>query len=491
MIALVSICSLEFMRVPPLGILYVGDALKKAGYEVEIMHFPPDEIPQYAEKIAREKPLFVGISAFTSNQTRFGAQFSRLLKEKSSTPVVWGGVHASMIPDQTLSESYVDMVVIGEGEETAVDLARAIEGRNDLHDVKSIGFKEKGRLVFTETRPLIKNLDQYRLNWELIDIERYLIPLWGRKKVINFVTSRGCPYRCGFCYNMRFNRGRWRAHSKEFVILEIQKLKEQYGVDGIRFYDDNFFANKKRAFEILEAIDLPWEGQIRIGYITEEVAEKLSKTKCQGICFGFESGSDRILDLVQKDQTVDDIIRGTKIMARYPDIRVSGCFILANPTETREEVKQTIDLCLKLQKIHPKMGFSLGAFLPFPGVPLYDFLIEQGFVPPATTEGWEEINRMNDEMELSWLPWVTEKERKDFVLAARYARLLPLGYVKIPLVNKIPAWRLSHYNFRFPFELGALEWLMEKYADESTRLGKTMRRLVALTRLRGEEASHA
>jgi hypothetical protein len=93
---------------------------------------------------------------------------------------------------------------------------------------------------------------------------------------------------------------------------------------------------------------------------------------------------------------------------------------------------------------------------------------------------------MNDEMELSWLPWVTERERKDFVQAARYARLLPLAYVKIPLINKIPGWRLSHYNFRFPVELGVIEWLHDKYADEGSPFSRLMRKMVTVTHLRGQ-----
>lgn len=490
MITLVSICSPEFMNVPPLGILYVGNALKKAGYEVKVLHFPPSEIDKYADLVASENPLFVGMSAFTSNQTTYSARFSREIKKRCDSPIVWGGVHASILPEATLSESYVDLVVIGEGEETIAELAEALETQKDLGSVKSIGYKRDGELVFTEARPLIKNLDEYKLDWDLIDIEKYLIPMWGRKRVISFITSRGCPYRCGFCYNMKFNRGRWRAHSKEFVIAEIKNLKERYGVDGIRFYDDNFFANKKRAIEILEATDIPWEGQLRIGYITDELARKIRDTKCQGICFGFESGNDRILELVNKDQTVEDIIRGTSIMEKYPEVRVSGCFILANPTETRQEIRNTINLCLKLLKIHPRMGFSLGVFLPFPGVPLYDFLLEEGFVPPRNTEGWEIINRTNEEMEVTWLPWVTRKDRRDFARASRYAQLLPLGYLKIPVINRIAYWRLERYNFRFPLELRPLEWVYRTYADESDSLGRMMRKVLGFLRFRRREFRH-
>lgn len=485
MITLVTVSPPEFVHAPPLGILYVGGALKKAGYDVEVLHFPPGDIQKYARQIASKNPSFIGISVFTCNQTKFSAQLSRAIKESCDSPIVWGGVHPSMVQEQTLGESYVDAVVIGEGEETAVELADAYEKKKDLKDVKGIGYKKNGELVFTEPRSLIKNLDDYKLDWDLVDVKKYLVSAWGRKRVINFISSRGCPYKCGFCYNLKFNKGRWRGHSKEFIITEVQKLKEQYGVDGIVFYDDNFFANKKRAIEIVEALDLPWEGELRIGYITDELARKLKDTKCQGITFGMESGNDRILELIHKDQSVDDITRGISILAKYPEVRVSGCVILANPTETREEIRNTINQCLKLWKIHPRVVFSIGTFLPYPGVPLYELVTKAGYVPPNRTEDWELLNRSNINLEVAWLPWVTERDRKDFLYAGRYVQLLPLGNLRIPVLNKIVYWRLSHYNFTLPIELGPLTWIHKKFADRSSKLSRAMRKLLPYLGSRG------
>lgn len=482
MILLINISNPEFIQAPPLGLLYVGGALKRAGYEVEVQHFPPGDMAAKAREIVARNPQFVGFSAFTCDQTTYAARLSQAIKAISDTTIVWGGVHASMVPDQTLSESYIDVVVIGEGEETIGELADAIDHKTDLSEVKGIGFKRSGEKIFTETRPLIKNLDEYPLDWDLVDVERYLIPLWGKKRVLNYITSRGCPHKCGFCYNLYFNRGRWRGHSRELVISQLQMLKQKYGVDGVRFNDDNFFANKKRAIDILEAIDLSWEGSLRIGYITEEVARQLRDTKCEGICFGFESGNDRILELINKDQTVETIKSGVSILAKYPEVRVSGTLILANPTETREEVRNTVNFCLELWKIHPKMSFSLGIFLPFPGAPLYDLVTAAGYVPPACTEDWEVLDRGNENMVISWLPWVTKKDIKDFVYARRYAQLLSLGNLNIPLLNRIPYWRLSHYNFTLPVELGPLSWILKKYVDRSSKLGTAVRKLLPFLR---------
>ncbi len=478
MIVLVSVCAPEFITTAPLGILYVGGALRQAGHDVEVLHFTPDEIDRYAAEIARKQPAFVGISAFTCNQTKFSAQLSRKIKELCDSPVVWGGVHASLVPEQTLAEPFVDMIVIGEGEETAVELADAIVNGRDLSQVKSIGYKRGGELFFTEERPLIEDLDKYRVDWDIVDIERYLVPMWGRRRVINFVTSRGCWFKCGFCYNLKFNKGRWRGHSTEFVLAELKNLKARYGVDGVRFYDDNLFGRKKRALEILEKMDLPWEGEFRVGYINEDLARKLVETKCQGICFGLESGNNRILKLINKGQSVEDIVRGVEVMAKYPQIRFSATLILANPSETRQEVRNTINTCLRLWQIHPRIQISLGTFLPFPGVPLYDLVKKSGYVPPRRTEDWEVLNRTYRKRDLPWTPWVTDKDQEDFIRATRYALLLSLGNLRVPIINKIPYWRLARYNFALPVELPLLEWLERKFEDRQSRLSRAMRRLL-------------
>src|SRR3972149_5117053 len=156
MIILVNVSSREFIHSPPLGILYVGDALIKAGYDVEVLHIPPEKIQKGIKEIAGKDPLFVGLSSFTSNQTRFSAELSRGVKESCAAPVVWGGVHPSMVPEQTLSESYVDAIVIGEGEETVVEFADALDRKQDLGSVRGIGYKKNGEPVFTGQRPLIK-----------------------------------------------------------------------------------------------------------------------------------------------------------------------------------------------------------------------------------------------------------------------------------------------------------------------------------------------
>lgn len=480
MIALVSISSPEYMKVPPLNLLYLGDALKKAGYGVQVFHCSSEEIEATAKRIASKDPLFVGITVLTGNQTRFSARMSREIRKLSDVPIVWGGVHPSLVPEQTLGEDYVDFIVMGEGEETIVELAKAIEKKMEPKSVLGIGYKKNGKLHFTGQRPFIKDLDRYRADWELLDIRKYLMSLWDCRRVIKFITSRGCPYNCAFCYNLRFNRRTWRCHSKEFAISEIQKLKDQYGIDGIGFYDDNFFSNPKRALEILTAIDLPWEVGTNIRDITKPLLDRFSRIQCKELFFGLESGSDRMLELINKQFRARDIVDGISLLSKYREIAISASFLIGLPTETWEEVRKTIKVILKLSEIHPKIGYTIGMYLPYPGTDLYDLAVRRGFRPPKRTEDWHILDRWRDALDPVWMGGEEEGDATRILMIRKYAQLIALRHLKIPVVSQIPGWRLSRMNFSFPVELPVLGLLQRKYADRDSFSSRLMHKAVGL-----------
>ncbi len=479
MIALTNISTPEYMNIPPLSLLYLGDALKKAGYDVQVFHCPSDQIESCARRIIRKDPLFVGISVFTGNQTRFSAQMSREIRKLSNIPIVWGGIHPSLVPEQTLGEKYIDFIISGEGEEAIVELAKAIERGRGFKDVKGIGYKKNGKLVFTEQRPLIKNLDDYRLDWDLVDIKKYYLSLWDCKRVIKFITSRGCPYNCTFCYNKRFNMGIWRAHSIDFVISEIQRLKDEHGIDGIGFYDDNFFSNPKRAMEILTAIDLPWEVGTNIKDISRQMLDKFRNIQCRGLFFGLESGSDKVLRLINKQFTTKDIVEGIKTLSEYKDIYISASFLIGLPTETWKEIGKTIDIILRLSEIHPRIGYTIGMYLPYPGTDLYDLAVKRGFNQPKRTEDWYLLDRWKNIIDPVWMSGKdSEKKARNFYMIRKYSQIIALRHLNIPIISNIPQWRLSNRNFSFPIELPMLSWLQQRYANKSSFFSRIMHKIV-------------
>jgi len=460
MIALVGI-NTEFnrKRVPPLGLLYVGDALKKNGYDVQIFHCTPNEIEKKAKIIVRKDPIFIGFSVITGNQTRHSAEMSKEIKKRSDIPVVWGGPHPTLVIEQCLSEEYIDIVVRGEGEETSIDLAGVLEKKGGLKKVEGIGYKDKkNKIRLTEPRPLIENLDKFKLDWDLINVKDYLCsePLWDCKRVIAYITSRGCPYNCGFCYNLVFNQRRWRCHSKEVVISDIEFLKNEYDIDGIKYFDDNFFVDKKRALKIAKAVDLRWHGEIRIDYLTRQYLKKLSKTNLRAFLIGGEAGSDRVLRLINKAFTVKDTIKAGKIISEFPEIWTKYSFIIGMPTETWNEAQKTIDLILRLHEMNPESSYTVGPFLPFPGTPLYDLAIKHGFTPPKKTEDWHILDRWDAKLDLTWLPWA---DKKTLFLIREYCRFLYLGtHYNIPLITRLARFRLANKNFSFPIDHKLIVW---------------------------------
>lgn len=434
-ILLVKINPPEFMNIPPLGLLYVGDALKKAGYKVQVLHISTEKVDEYVEKVIETAPIYVGFSVFTGTTMRAYADMCRKIKKLSDIPIVWGNAHPSLLPEQCLQETYIDYVVIGEGEVTAVELAEALQGKRDLREVKGIGYKKNGESIITDPRPFIENLDDYCLDWSLVNVEQYLRSFGEVDRMIHFVTSRGCPHRCGFCYNKRFNKRKWRAHSIDFVVSHLNRFKEQYHIGGIIFWDDEFIVNKQRALSIVEKVGLPYYCHCRIEYIDDEFARQLAETGCRYLLIGFESGSDRVLKLITKDSTVSDISAGVRALANYPSVEVSGSIIFGFPTETRDEFRSTLRVITELLDIKNNMNFTTGWYIPYPGSDLYDLALQHGFHPPRRTEDWEDLDRWADKFEITWVDWLSSTEAAEVRKNVRF--LAALYRYNIPLLRNI------------------------------------------------------
>ncbi len=457
MIILIRVNSEETINNPPLGLLYVGDALKKAGYDVKVYHVSENDILSFTEEIISLNPLWVGFSVNTGWSMRAALRLTSIIKD-AGIPTVWGNAHASILPHQCLLEVAIDFVVIGEGEVTAVELSKAIAKKADYHDIKGIGFKESGgRIIITKSRELIEDLDQYEMDWTLLDPDAYVFeaPQFGMKRAFQFITSRGCPHSCGFCFNQEFNRGRWRAHSEHFVIDKVLALKEKLGLDGIRFWDDNFFTNRKRAFRILDAIGLPYTSEIRVDYFNEEFAKKLSASGCKMVLLGLESGSDRILKLINKNTTRKANWEALKLLNRYPQISIHPSVIVGFPSETEDEYKETLDMFAEMIRTHPNFWFvRLGIWVPYPGCDLYKRAVADGIKMPARIEEWDDLLfDTSKSKSLVCVDWIADK--RDIEIDEEYLVMLnKMVHSRIPygpLIHLLH-WRIKNRFYGFPVE---------------------------------------
>jgi len=454
---------------PPINLLYLGGALKRAGYEVEVYHIGPNEIEFYAKKIIKKNPLFVGFSSLTGIPVQKSAEMSRIIKRDSDIPIVWGGIHSTLLTKDTIKEDYVDIIVLGEGEITVVELANALKNKKDIKNIKGLVYKKKNKIYFTEPKQFIKNLDEFYPDWELIDINKYLLPITKYKKGIKIVTSRGCPYSCAFCYNRFFNKSTWRYHSVDYVIKQINMLRDNYGVEAITFLDDNFFANKNRAYEILEKIKMPWTGDLRINYVDDIFVKKMRESKCQAMFLGCESGSERILKLINKEITVKQTVEAIRKLKKVPEINIKASFIMGVPTETKEEINKTIELVLKLGRIHPNVYFNIGLYIPYPGTELYDLAIKEGFKPPQNTEEWSKYDIISGGFDATWLKGTAKKYSRNISLIHSYGKIYSgqiFGHywgnsILVRLLKYIASKRIKKQMFSFPYDLKLIQKLRD------------------------------
>ena len=477
---LVSLFLGDVVGVPPLGPLYLATALTKNGFGAKIIHRKAEEIEAVISEIESYRPDLVGMSVFTGYNNIAYAELCRKLKNRGYK-IVLGNAHPSLLPEDSLREDYVDFVVMGEGEETLVELMQNFGDESKYSSILGLGWKDgEGRIFINPERNFIANLDDYLIDWSLINVEDYLIPYFFKfKRVFTVTTSRGCPFNCQFCYNQVFNKRRWRAHSPEKVIENLKPLIEKFKIDGIRFFDDNFFVNKERAFKIVNALGLPYFAEARVEFVDEEFVRRLKESKCQEVMFGFESGSDRILsEVVKKGTTTKEIIRAVTLF-KDTGMVASGSFVFGFPTETAEEYKETMKFIVKLLEINKNLAFTCGWYLPFPGTGLYDKAKELGFVPPARIEDWEKFNRWRQDYEMEWITWDYKKAVK---FTRQIVNLLAMAYKRdISPLKFLLKKRVENLNFSFPFDIYIFSRIRDiyLYSGEKSSANRVIKKIIS------------
>jgi len=456
---------------PPSGILYVGGYLKKRGFQVEIHHIKDVDILSTARKIASDpSTLFVGFSLMTGKQIVLSAEMSTTLKTiDEKIVIVWGGIHPSLMPRECLHFPFVDYVVIGEGEATSLELANYLANKEniDLDTILSIGYKKNGNVIIASERPFEVNIDNFRQDWDLVDINRYVRTV-GDKKSFFFITSRGCPHNCGFCYNQKFNHRKWRCHSVDFVIQELVEIKKKTGINAVVFDDDNFFTNRARGLEILKklsvnGISCQWL-ELRVDYVTEDLISQIVDHGVRSIFMGWESGNDETLKKVAKGFSPELILDKIRILSKFKQLSVEASAIVGFPWETHEDIDKTVSLALKMFRLNPfRLNFNIGIYVPYPGAPICDEATVRGFTFPTDYQSWNKFDILSGEMEL---PWLSQKQLKQYTLIDKYAKLLhikPNLKIHIKIISYVVAilayMRLKTRILYFPFEI----WLSEIY----------------------------
>ncbi|MGD0406000.1 MAG: radical SAM protein [Candidatus Bathyarchaeia archaeon] len=369
-------------RLPPIGLMYVAAALEKAGFQVQMLdnYLMKKSTSEIKQLVTDLNPQIVGITCGSATYPRC-IETARAIKEAlPNCKIVVGGWHASYMPDSLLANPEIDYVVMGEGERAITQLATCITNGDEpaAATIPGVACRRQGKNIKNQPK-FIENLD------EIPYPARHLLPLELYDRTIEFLNvkpadvmsiSRGCVFNCGFCETRKLWGNICRAFSPQRVVGEIQDLMSKYGTKGIYFINDNFTLRKKETAELCDLmienkLDLEWVCDTRVDLVNQDLLEVMSKAGCKTIWFGVESGSQRILQRIGRNTTLQQIENAFKL-CRKNDIQIACSFMLGLPDETLKDMEASLKFAKKLDPDWCQFNI----FIAYPDSKLYEELLE-------------------------------------------------------------------------------------------------------------------
>lgn len=388
----------------PQGLAYIAAVLQKEGYDVEIynqdkFHYPDEHLTEY---LNNNKFDIVGISVIAGYyQYRKLLKISDAINNSKNRPFfIIGGHGPSPEPEYFLKKTQADVVVIGEGELTIVELLEAVANHRPLSTVKGIAFREGAKVTVNERRPLIKDIDSIPLPaYDLFPVDYYRLlrapNATKRDFVMPMLSGRGCKFRCNFCY--RLDKG-FRPRSNEGIIEEIRLLKEKYGITYLNFSDELLMSSKNRTVSLCNdfikaKLDIKWCCNGRLNFAKPDVLALMKKAGCVFINYGIESMDDQALKNMNKALTTKQIIKGieaTLASGISPGLNI----IFGNIGESKETLEKDVEFLLKYDD--QSQMRTIRPVTPYPGSPLYYHAIEKGLLKDC--EDFYENKHLNSDL---------------------------------------------------------------------------------------------
>lgn len=478
-----------YVKHMPLSVLYASIEIVQAGWDVVIFdqRLYEDNWRDELKALMTPETLAVGVSVMSGAPITNAIHIGRFVKFTApDIKVIWGGPHASFYPDTILRDEWsCDFVVSGYASFVFKRLIEDISEGNPLKDILGISWRDGNEI---RVNPANDKKFEF-VDWR--NIPYHLIPdfspygqLDDGKIIFSMYSSVGCPYQCTFCSSpaqyANVEGKKWVPLKASDVVDHVQHVVEKYGANYIYFIDDDSFPNLKHVEGIIDEIarrgicvKLGFRGA-RINEIKRMSDEFLSKLAAAGtdiMHIGAECGSDRILSMLKKNCTVDDIIECNRKLARHPEIRAAYNFIMGIPTETFEELMGTRDLMLKLVDDHPNcIIFPPNKLRPLPGTELYKIANEKwGYEMPSSLQAWANIEVEGESTSTGWYDDKTRRflnlmlicsyfidnkvmrvthSRNLFYLMARFANRIYRPVALFRLRNGLSGWLLEYHIYR-------------------------------------------
>jgi radical SAM superfamily enzyme YgiQ (UPF0313 family) len=369
----------------PLGICYIGAVLEKAQIKTEILDMGILKLSyeRFKKILLKKTPKIIGFSV-TSITYEFTEDLIEITHETlPNTPIIIGGNHCTLFPNDVIQNKLIDYLVVGEGEYTMLELSQyLLDNTGDLSDIKGLIYKDfKGKIIINPQRPLEKNLDKFPFPAKHLIIgnnpRKYFSSAAINNPTTAIITHRGCPYNCTFCSKI-FKKPRFR--SVENILEEIDYIYSEEKIKDIQFRDNTFNLNQKQNIGICKGIiknqyDFHWRALVRPDLLNEKLVRYYKKSHCYLLSLGAESGSERILKILKKGYNKEQIRNAFALTRKY-NIETHGYFMIGVPGETFAEIKQTFKF---IREINP-LYLNIQIYSPIPGSELYDVLVKKNMI---------------------------------------------------------------------------------------------------------------
>ncbi len=405
----------SFIHWFPQGLAYIAAVLKKDNeiviYNQDLHHYPDEHLTKYLDK---NKFDVIGLSLVGGYyQYRKLLKLSEAINKSKNRPFFMIGGHCvSAEPEYFLNKTNADVIIIGEGEDTSIELVNAVKSRNPLKDITGIAYKENGKIIINPQRKLIKDIDSIPFPaYELFPIEYYRLVREPRTENTDFVmpvlSGRGCIYQCNFCYR---NIKGLRKRSNENIFEEVKLLKKDYGINYIAFSDELLMSSEERVISFCEyiinnKINIKWNCSGRLNYASKQVIRLMKKAGCVFINYGIECYDDNMLQVMNKHLTTEQIrigIENTLAEGISPGFNI----IFGNIGEGKEELQKGVDFLLKYDD--GSQIRTIRPVTPYPGSPLYYYAIKYGLLKDCE-EFYEKLHKNSDLLSVNFSR-LTDKE---------------------------------------------------------------------------------
>jgi radical SAM superfamily enzyme YgiQ (UPF0313 family) len=440
----------------PLALLSIGSMLDPEYYDVIIIDGRVEENPLQMVLEACQDAICFGVTSLTGNPLNDALLVTKSVRaEHTKIPIIWGGWHTSLFPEDTLrDEEAIDISVQAQGEITFREIVMAIESGASYEHIAGICYiNDKNEIIKNPGRMLEDMNFLPRVNYDLIDVEKYFKA--KKKRQFDYISSTGCRFRCTFCADPSVFSRKWTSISPERMGEELEHWYKKYKFTDVNFQDETFFTKRQRvssiASELIKRkIDISWAGTLRADQGSRMSNEDYDLCKQSGlrrVLVGVESGSQVMMDWLAKDIKIEQVYKTAEQCAAR-GIDVIFPFIVGFPNETKQSVDDSMRVARELNTMHPGFTTPIFYFKPYPGSKITDEVVEQGYKLPQTIKEWSDFDFVG-----SIGPWVDEEKYK---LIERFKFFNKIAGRKKSLLSLPIQWlanfRCKNKIFAFPVE---------------------------------------